>query len=834
MDPISTDPSSSGQIRAPQMPADMLGTPSGTVAYDAFHNEGPRRQRRESEPPKELKAEGELEIPIDVDIPPSRPSAIWSCEETAEPIPLLVRAAHDVAKTMGPRHTVVDVLHHRALRLYGEGLRQYLAIRLNNADAAHGLMDRLRAFIAATNSEQLAAAPGVRARLYRFARDIAFGAPVEEGELVFRSSGSSRAQEYASLRAKLETDESEMLELRYARELRPVEIAHVVGRPIEDVIEVLDGASRYVKKALDTERSLRDVLVEVFALEGAKTPVLPEGENEELSGRTIAQRYILRERVGTGSFGDVYRAEDSDVPGHVVALKLLHQPAYGEDARSAVLRELRHLAAVTHPSVVHLKDHGWYEGRLWFVMPWYEGETLQERIEREPLTRAEARRIFEPLARAVVAIHAAGLRHQDIKPENVILARMPGVGIDDELPVLIDFGVAATEAEMLVAGTPTYFAPEVAAQFAYGKYTFAKTEDGTSRSERSTTLERIQAQIETAPIGKAADVFSLALALRNSLDPSLEADIPAGATEAFIEERASAPLEGPGGRGLRYLGSSFERWLSPDPSERPSALEFAEELSILTEPEETRARRKKVRRILFFSALVLAGVMVLAFEHFQTRETQVREEAAAEVAFAQQTVHQSALARARIEADAERIRSSLESERLDRSEVEGRLAMTLANLTDARHQGERTTRQLERTREERQVAVQELAQTGERLERVQTELQQMRASRDRMETQAQTNAEERDRVHAELQAERAAQDALREELGALEAEMSSLRAENVAAEARADSLEDQIGEMARSRRAAERALEQLRAASAPASPRETASAENSIEEPAAE
>src|SRR5690606_2592604 len=98
-----------------------------------------------------------------------------------------------------------------------------------------------------------------------------------------------------------------------------------------------------------------------------------------------------------------------------------------------------------HPSIVQFKDHGWHESRLWFVMPWYEGESLQARIDRQPLSRTEARQIFEPLARALAAMHASGLRHQDVKPENIFLANIKrhGEGVSDILPVLLDLGVAA-------------------------------------------------------------------------------------------------------------------------------------------------------------------------------------------------------------------------------------------------------------------------------------------------------------------------------------------------------------------------------------------------------
>src|SRR5262249_44144636 len=160
----------------------------------------------------------------------------------------------------------------------------------------------------------------------------------------------------------------------------------------------------------------------------------------------------------------------------------------------------------------------------------------------------------EPLARALAAMHAAGIRHQDVKPDNIFLARIrssegrsanhvsgsspePAPGSFEELlPVLLDLGVAAKEAETVVAGTPVYFAPEVAAQFT---------------------------DVEPKPMltGKA-DVFSLALSLRNALEPETQEDVPAGAVQSFIEERSrSSPLP-PRSRDLGYLEAWFRRWLS--------------------------------------------------------------------------------------------------------------------------------------------------------------------------------------------------------------------------------------------------------------------------------
>ena len=78
--------------------------------------------------------------------------------------------------------------------------------------------------------------------------------------------------------------------------------------------------------------------------------------------------------------------------------------------------------AVTDPTKVWLTDPG--------------GRAI--RLQREPLSRAEALEIFLPLARALSAMHAAGVRHQDVKPENIFLARIPGFGEDVVTPVLLD------------------------------------------------------------------------------------------------------------------------------------------------------------------------------------------------------------------------------------------------------------------------------------------------------------------------------------------------------------------------------------------------------------
>ncbi len=713
-----------------------------------------------------------------------------------EESPLLLRAARSVAAA-GRAHTVVDVLHARALRHYAEGLEQFLALRLGSVEAAELALRKVRVVVAAHESDELVRPPGVRARLYRIAREIALrerateeALPAPIASLPWREGHDTRRHaKLQALRETLDPIDAELLELRYARELRPTELAFVVERDVAEVLEHLHAATERAAK-LVLERPgerLRSLLLEAFALRGRsptlRDEALPAGPAPLAPGALVGGRYRVQARVGTGAFGDVYRAEDIEVPGHVVALKLLHQPSYSADTKQAALRELRHLASVFHPSVVSLKDHGWFDGRLWFVMPWYDGETLESRLHRGPLSRAEARRIFEPLARALAAVHEAGLRHQDVKPENVFLAKMPGFE-DDVLPVLIDLGVAATDAEMLVAGTPTYFAPEVAAQFASGV-------------------------TDKPRVTNKADVFSLALALRNALEPDTQDDVPAGAIESFIESRAVSVPALPEARSLRFLRGALQRWMSLDPEVRPTATELANELAVLTAPEDRRRKRRALWRWLMPTLIVLGALASAAVLHVRALAAEETARAAARVAAVREDLEATELARRRLAADADSIRATLEDERLRREELQSRLVDASASLN---------ARRAELARAREQVVALEREKGTLEEARVSLEATLRVRSTELATLQGQLGA-----IGAELERERGTRQRLREELsrveGArddLEAQIASERGRRAAADARATELERELDAAIRARQAAERALREARAeASAP-------------------
>jgi serine/threonine protein kinase len=621
----------------------------------------------------------------------------------------LTKAAASIALSRGQPQTVVDVLHGRAFRFYAEGLRQYLAIRTGSTERADHFLSKLRAFVAKSNGDELIKAPGVRARLYRAARGYLHDQsrpqqpPAKDAleALPWRALPSAHlsTSPLNALRFELNPEDSELLELHHARELSVQELAFVYDQTPDEIERRLDTAMAQAQVILD-EHGVRDaerfgrVIVEAFALEPA--PRSHDGEREGIeplpNGTIVGGRYAIEARVGLGAFGDVYRAKDTEVPGHVVALKLLHQAAHSKTAKQAALRELRLIASVFHPSIVQFKDHGWFDERLWFVMPWYDGETLESRLQREPLSRAEALKIFQPLARALAAMHAAGVRHQDVKPENIFLARIPGFGEDDVTPVLLDLGVAATEAEMVVAGTPTYFAPEVAAQFA--------------------SVDR------KPPVTHKADVFALALALRNALEPETQEDVAAGAVDTFIEYRSKETPSAPKRRPLRYLKPSFDRWLSWDAELRPSADDLAAELSVLSLPEERKARIKTILRWTIPMALALlgaAGAAVTVF--YQQAETQ-REVA--------QQAQLAATGLMRDLADtreiAEQLELRYEQSRLTRTELAQRLARTDGKVASLRSELREEERKLMRTRDRLAQNRQEKAAVEQQLSETEREL----------------------------------------------------------------------------------------------------------------
>ena len=180
--------------------------------------------------------------------------------------------------------------------------------------------------------------------------------------------------------------------------------------------------------------------------------------------RALGERYSVEREVGRGGMAIVFLAQDLKHRRRV-AIKVLKPelvPALGPDR---FLREIEISAQLAHPNILPLHDSGEADGLLYYVMPFVEGETLRDRLNRErQLPLDEALHIVHQLADALGYAHSLGLIHRDIKPENILFQAGHAV--------LSDFGIARavsragneqlTESGMAV-GTLAYMSPEQAA-----------------------------------------------------------------------------------------------------------------------------------------------------------------------------------------------------------------------------------------------------------------------------------------------------------------------------------------------------------------------------------
>ena len=170
-------------------------------------------------------------------------------------------------------------------------------------------------------------------------------------------------------------------------------------------------------------------------------------------------KYRLRERVGEGSFGSVYRAVDPQLDLEV-AIKILHERVDDPRTREALLVEGRMLAKVKHPNVVTVFGVEFEGSQAGLCTEFVRGETLEGVLKAEgPLDASGAVPIAQRVCEALAAVHRAGFVHRDVKARNVM--REPSGRI-----VLMDFGTGRSARQLAAGrfdntGTPLYMAPEL-------------------------------------------------------------------------------------------------------------------------------------------------------------------------------------------------------------------------------------------------------------------------------------------------------------------------------------------------------------------------------------
>src|SRR5688500_9035233 len=174
----------------------------------------------------------------------------------------------------------------------------------------------------------------------------------------------------------------------------------------------------------------------------------------------LADRYRIERELGVGGMAVVYLARDLQ-RDRDVALKVLRSELGAVAGAERFDREIRLAARLVHPNILPVLDSGETDGRLWYTMPFVEGEALRDRLKREKqLPLDEAVRLTSEIADALGQAHARGIMDREIKPENILLAACHAI--------VADFGIARALGDTsqritvtgIAIGTPGYMSPE--------------------------------------------------------------------------------------------------------------------------------------------------------------------------------------------------------------------------------------------------------------------------------------------------------------------------------------------------------------------------------------
>ncbi len=275
-------------------------------------------------------------------------------------------------------------------------------------------------------------------------------------------------------------------------------------------------------------------------------------------GQLIADRYELKDVVGTGGMASVYCAYDTLLERNV-ALKILHEH-HGEDGDfvDRFRHEARAAAQLSHPGIVTVIDRGEADGRQFIVFEYVDGETLKDVVERAgPLP---ARRVIElglEIGRAIAFAHQQGLIHRDVKPQNVLIST-------DGRARVTDFGIARTIDAVgrtesgTILGTSHYIAPEQAR----GEHVDAQTD--------VYSFGVVLYELLVGDVPYAGDNF-VTVAMQHVNEP-----LP-----SLLERRPDCPLR---------LAALVERMLAKTAADRPASMDdVVEELEACLADLDSRA-----------------------------------------------------------------------------------------------------------------------------------------------------------------------------------------------------------------------------------------------------
>ena len=185
----------------------------------------------------------------------------------------------------------------------------------------------------------------------------------------------------------------------------------------------------------------------------------------------LAEQFTLERELPRGGMSRVFVATENALRRHVV-IKILAPELAASLSAERFKREIALAAHLQHPHIVPLLSAGQAGEHLYYTMPFVDGESLRQRMDRErPMAFTDIATILEEVAGALAYAHAEGIVHRDIKPENVMFFHGQAVVLDFGIgKALISASTTETEAEIMritqvgmSLGTPTYVAPEQAA-----------------------------------------------------------------------------------------------------------------------------------------------------------------------------------------------------------------------------------------------------------------------------------------------------------------------------------------------------------------------------------
>jgi tetratricopeptide (TPR) repeat protein/TolB-like protein/tRNA A-37 threonylcarbamoyl transferase component Bud32 len=295
----------------------------------------------------------------------------------------------------------------------------------------------------------------------------------------------------------------------------------------------------------------------------------------DLIGTTVG-RYIIRERLGVGGMGEVYRAVDMQLHRQVALKRLGERYRQDEQHRKYLLNEARRASTLNDSCVAGIYDLLEHDGDFFIVMEFVDGVTLRDRMD-SALSIPEFLHIAIQCARGLSVAHENGVVHGDIKPENVMLThktrevKLCDFGLARGVPAPHTGDATATASTLIlkensIAGTPAYMAPETLAS--------------------GLTTPR-------------SDIFSLGVMfyeLISGRHPFRAADI--AATTRRIAAETPPPLHQVAGVS-KTVSAIVERMLQKDPEGRYDARELLTQL-------ESAARRRKV---IFARTALVAGLL---------------------------------------------------------------------------------------------------------------------------------------------------------------------------------------------------------------------------------